>query len=75
MPKEAPDSHKVPVKDYEFTENMPVDELVKQMEAAWGFTAGKLATGVTSLKPRLRQEMLKILLPQLTSSPPQEGHP
>jgi deoxyhypusine synthase len=38
--------HKIPVKDYQFTENMSVDELVSQMETAWGFTAGKLATGV-----------------------------
>ena len=37
---------KIPVKDYEFTEKMTVDELVNQMDAAWGFTAGKLATGV-----------------------------
>ena len=46
MAKEAHEAHKIPVKDYEFTENMTVDELVGQMEAAWGFTAGKLATGV-----------------------------
>ena len=39
-------SHKIPVKDYQFTEKMSVDELVKQMDDAWGFTAGKLATGV-----------------------------
>jgi deoxyhypusine synthase len=38
--------HKVPVKDYEFTKDLTVDELVGQMDAAWGFTAGKLATGV-----------------------------
>ena len=43
MPKEV---HKIAVKDYEFTEKMTVDELVLQMGAAWGFTAGKLATGV-----------------------------
>jgi deoxyhypusine synthase len=34
-----------PVKDYEFKETMSVDELVNQMDEAWGFTAGKLATG------------------------------
>jgi deoxyhypusine synthase len=43
LPKEV---HKIAVKDYEFTEKMTVDELVLQMGAAWGFTAGKLATGV-----------------------------
>ena len=40
------ESHKIAVKDYELTEKMSVDELVDQMDAAWGFTAGKLATGV-----------------------------
>jgi deoxyhypusine synthase len=39
-------SHKIAVKDFEFKENMSVDELVVQMDAAWGFTAGKLAVGV-----------------------------
>src|SRR4030043_2065867 len=41
---------KQPVKDFEFTENMSVDELVNQMEAAWGFTAGKLAVGVSIIE-------------------------
>ncbi|MCL2358168.1 MAG: deoxyhypusine synthase [Nitrososphaerota archaeon] len=45
MPK-THEAHKVAVKDYQFTENMTVNELVGQMENAWGFTAGKLATGV-----------------------------
>jgi len=31
------------VKDYEFREDMSVDELVNQMEKAWGFTAGKVS--------------------------------
>jgi deoxyhypusine synthase len=44
MHKEA---HKIPVKDFDFAESMSVDELVKQMDNAWGFTAGKLATGVS----------------------------
>jgi len=43
-------SHKTPVKDYQFTEKMSVDELVKQMDDAWGFTAGKLATGVNIME-------------------------
>ena len=47
MPKEV---HKIAVKDYEFAEKMTVDELVLQMDAAWGFTAGKLATGVGIMK-------------------------
>ncbi len=50
MPKEL---HKIAVKDYEFTEKMTVDELVLQMDAAWGFTAGKLATGV-----RIMEDMI-----------------
>lgn len=41
---------KVAVKDYEFPEDMSVTELVKQMEDAWGFTAGKLAVGVNILE-------------------------
>jgi deoxyhypusine synthase len=39
-----------PVKDYEFKEEMSTDELVRQMEEAWGFTAGKLATGTKILE-------------------------
>ena len=38
------------VKDYEFNDKMSVNELVNQMEKAWGFTAGKLATGVNILE-------------------------
>jgi deoxyhypusine synthase len=34
------------VEDYSFSEKMSVDELVLQMEKAWGFTAGKLAVGL-----------------------------
>ncbi|MDR0373044.1 MAG: deoxyhypusine synthase [Nitrososphaerota archaeon] len=45
MPK-TQGTHKIAVKDYQFIENMTVDELVGQMREAWGFTAGKLATGV-----------------------------
>jgi deoxyhypusine synthase len=43
MPKE-------PVEDYDFSKKMSVDELVAQMEKAWGFTAGKLAAGVRILE-------------------------
>jgi deoxyhypusine synthase len=41
---------KIPVKDYQLKEEMSVNELVNQMEAAWGFTAGKLATGVNIME-------------------------
>ena len=62
MPKEPNHSHKIPVKDYEFTENMTVDELVKQMELAWGFTAGKLATGVNIMEAMIDdKKCVKIL--------------
>jgi len=42
------------VEDYEFSESMTVDELVLQMEKAWGFTAGKLAVGVKILEDMTR---------------------
>jgi deoxyhypusine synthase len=42
------------VEDYSFFENMSVDELVLQMEKAWGFTAGKLASGVEILERMTR---------------------
>lgn len=38
------------VEDYDFSEKMSVDDLVVQMEKAWGFTAGKLAVGVNILE-------------------------
>ena len=41
---------KKPVEDYNFSGKMSVDELVTQMEKAWGFTAGKLAVGVKILE-------------------------
>ncbi len=42
------------VEDHTFFEGMSVDELVLQMEKAWGFTAGKLALGV-----RILENMIK----------------
>ncbi len=48
------EAHKVPVKDYEFTKDLTVDELVLQMDAAWGFTAGKLATGVSIIEAMVK---------------------
>jgi deoxyhypusine synthase len=53
MPKRE---HKIPVKDYEFTKDLTVDELVLQMEDAWGFTAGKLATGVNIFEAMVNTE-------------------
>ncbi len=47
MPKET-------VEDYDFSEMVSVDDLVVQMEKAWGFTAGKLAVGV-----RILENMIK----------------
>jgi deoxyhypusine synthase len=38
------------VEDYDFSKSISVDDLVLQMEKAWGFTAGKLATGVNILQ-------------------------
>jgi deoxyhypusine synthase len=38
------------IEDHNFSEGMSVDELVSQMEKAWGFTAGKLATGLNILE-------------------------
>jgi len=38
------------VEDYDFSKNVSVEELVLQMEKAWGFTAGKLAVGVKILE-------------------------
>jgi deoxyhypusine synthase len=38
------------VEDYSFSDEMTVDELVSQMDKAWGFTAGKLAVGLRILE-------------------------
>jgi deoxyhypusine synthase len=45
------------VEDYTFPKGMSVDELVMQMEKAWGFTAGKLATGVRILERMNREKV------------------
>jgi deoxyhypusine synthase len=42
------------VKDYEFREDMSVDELVNQMEKAWGFTAGKVSVGIKILERMIK---------------------
>ena len=42
------------IKDFEFPEEMSVNELVNQMEEAWGFTAGKLSVGVNILETMIK---------------------
>lgn len=50
------------IEDYSFFESMSVNEVVVQMEKAWGFTAGKLAMGVRILERMIRdKECLKFL--------------
>jgi deoxyhypusine synthase len=45
---------KQPVKDYDFTEEMSVNDLVNQMGEAWGFTAGKLAVAVNIMEAMVK---------------------
>ncbi len=45
---------KEPVRDYVFSDDMKVDELIEQMEKAWGFTAGKTAVGVHILEKMIK---------------------
>ena len=42
------------IEDYNLVQNMSVNELVLQMARAWGFTAGKLALGVTILEDMIK---------------------
>lgn len=44
------------IEDYSLLEKMSVDELVLQMEKAWGFTAGKLATAVRILENMVHEK-------------------
>jgi deoxyhypusine synthase len=44
------------IEDYNFAKAMSVNELVLQMEKAWGFTAGKLATAVGILERMNREK-------------------
>jgi len=44
------------VKDYRISEGMSINELVSQMEDAWGFTAGKVAVGVRILESMIKDE-------------------
>ncbi len=50
------------VEDYMLTKTMSVNELVLQMEKAWGFTAGKLATAVGILERMNREKDCKKFL-------------
>jgi len=50
------------IEDYELSENMLVNDLVLQMESAWGFTAGKLAVGVKILENMIRDSECKKFL-------------
>ena len=56
MAKAKEHSHKIPVKDYDFSKDLSVDELVGQMDAAWGFTAGKLAVGVDIMEDMINSK-------------------
>ncbi len=47
---------KDPIKDYDFAEELSANELVTQMEKAWGFTAGKLAVGVNILENMIEKK-------------------
>ncbi|HMK95556.1 MAG TPA: deoxyhypusine synthase [Candidatus Limnocylindrales bacterium] len=59
MPKVA---HKEAVRDYDFAHGMSVDELVRQMDNAWGFTAGKVAVGVSIMETMINmQDCVKFL--------------
>jgi deoxyhypusine synthase len=42
------------IEDYTFPDDMSVDEIVKQMEKAWGFTAGKTAIAVRILEKMIQ---------------------
>ena len=47
---------KHPIEDYAFHEDLTTDELIKQMEKAWGFTAGKTAVGVQILERMIKTQ-------------------
>jgi len=44
------------IEDYNLFQKMSVNELVLQMEKAWGFTAGKLALGVKTLEDMIKDK-------------------
>jgi deoxyhypusine synthase len=47
---------KHPIEDYTFHQDLTTDELIKQMEKAWGFTAGKTAVGVNILELMIKTQ-------------------
>jgi len=50
------------IRDYKFSKDMTVNQLVLQMENAWGFTAGKAAVGVQILERMIEnQDCVKFL--------------
>lgn len=50
------------IEDYVLSKDLSIDELVSQMEKAWGFTAGKLALGVRILENMVKEkECVKFL--------------
>jgi deoxyhypusine synthase len=48
--KRTKDMTRDAIVDHDFSKELSLNELVLQMEKAWGFTAGKLATGVNILE-------------------------
>lgn len=44
------------VRDYRLYEGMRIDEFIEQMRAAWGFTAGKIVTGIDILTEMMSDE-------------------
>jgi deoxyhypusine synthase len=47
---------KHPIEDYTFHKDLTTDELIKQMEKAWGFTAGKTAVGEQILERMIKTQ-------------------
>ncbi|MBK5133093.1 deoxyhypusine synthase [Candidatus Bathyarchaeota archaeon] len=44
------------VKDYELKEGLSLKDLITQMEDAWGFTAGKLSSGINILERMVKDQ-------------------
>ncbi len=44
------------IEDYSLSEKISVDELVQQMDKAWGFTAGKLAVGTNIMHKMVKDK-------------------
>ncbi|KON34404.1 MAG: deoxyhypusine synthase [miscellaneous Crenarchaeota group-6 archaeon AD8-1] len=50
------------IKDYEFPEGITINELINQMEDAWGFTAGKLSSSINILERMIKDKNCKKFL-------------